>query len=550
MPLSQEAIQKVLGLQEKHIPLEPEEMARDLVVTFYPEEGQIISPRVKAFGERLKEAFFRLGVKVVPYEEALIEIPRLQLLRKYFRVAISSAVVSMKKIFNVPEDRYHMTLKIFSKIRKDRKIREEIKVIALGEGETGNLPMDNVASFTHSTVVTILDMPDGVENEMDFYIHFDTAFQLFAHHMTNIVIGVGESNWILYNFNASHPVYPISENFEKNLLYSLIPKLSSPIKPPQLREFILRKEAFSVGDAEHSPFVKDLTESGPALEKTGLYPKGKAVHDLAFRSEFYEWIGSVHLDHRSGMSFGFLARQMPVKLPPVWLFEDAKKKFGEALPKEKDYFFFKNRSCLILEISKKKIVVQVPDVWVLTQRSGANKTNMDPHKDTIKIGLVNGRMILETPKGLKLKSFFKPSFDTKVILAHAVGNAIFAAVARFLNPSSIFAKQLEKNGIAISHWHGYINPSHIPKGWHVYGQDKPPVSCSSPQSAVYALEGKEKAFGESIQKGEEYLGDVHIEPQHGTNINYSSLKELGEFLGSNEDISVLGNKYLKHYNLT
>ena len=43
MPLSQEAIQKVLGLQEKQILLEPKKMARELMVTFYPEEGQIIT---------------------------------------------------------------------------------------------------------------------------------------------------------------------------------------------------------------------------------------------------------------------------------------------------------------------------------------------------------------------------------------------------------------------------------------------------------------------------------------------------------------------------
>ena len=547
MPLSQKAIQKILGLGEELAPLKPEEMARHLTVTFYPEEGQIFSPRAKSFSDRLKQALIKLGVNVLPYEESLVSIPFVQILWGYAKALSNNFRVAVNKLLSIPNSKHYITLKIISQIRKGKKIRKRVRVIALGEGPTGNLPMDNVASFTHSTVVTILDMPEGIDEGSDFYVHFDTAFKLFAYHMTNIVIGVGEKKWILYNFNASHPMYPLDKDFEKHLLYSLIPKLAAPIRPPRLSSFILKRGFFDVDDIKHVPFVKDLVESGPVLEKTGLYPAGKSVHELAFRNEFYEWVGRVHLDHRSGMSFGFLARQLPVKLPPVLAFTEAKKRFGDSVPAEGDYFTFGGAIFVIIHTAHGRVCVEVPEVWVLTQRSGANKTRISPHKDIIKMGLVKGKKVLETPRGLKLLSYFKPSFDTEVILAHAVGNAIFGAVLKYFHPGSVFAETLEKSGMAISHWHGYINPKFIPAGWHVYGQDCPPVSCSSPQSAVYAFQGKEKAFLESVARGEEYLGDVHVEPQHGTNINYGSLKELGKFLNSNKNISVLGNKFLKYY---
>jgi hypothetical protein len=314
-----------------------------------------------------------------------------------------------------------------------------------------------------------------------------------------------------------------------------------------LSDFKIKEGVLDVNDKNHKPFIEDLMKSGPILEKTNLYPKGKSVHDLAFRNEFYEWVGRVHLDHRTGMSFGFLARQLPVKLPRVLPYEAAKKKFEQEIDSKKDYFRHGGEFYVVVDTSKGKFCLKVPEVWVITQRSGANKTNINPQEDILKMGLVNGEMILETPKGLNLTSYYKPSFDTKVILAHAVGNAIFATILKYLHPGSQFAKIMEKNGVAISHWHGYINPKFIPKGWYVYGQNNPPVSCSSHQSAIYAFRGKEHAFYESLGKEDEYLGDIHIEPQHGTNIIFSSLVELGHFLNSNHEISILGNKYLKFY---
>ena len=149
---------------------------------------------------------------------------------------------------------------------------------------------------------------------------------------------------------------------------------------------------------------------------------------------------------------------------------------------------------------------------------------------------------------MRVDTQYRPSFDTKVILAHAVGNAIVASILAYKNKENEFSRVVRKNGVGICHWHGYFDPKRMPKGIRAYGQKNPHVACSSPQSALYALGGKLSHFIE--QNGTNfYLGDVHIEPHHGINISYSSIESLAQFLLDNPEASVLGNKYLSRYNV-
>jgi len=546
MPLSEDAIKKILEIQGT-VHTTAEGMARDLVVTFFPSHAHQVSPRVMRFGLKLQSTFRMLGAKVIDFESSLEELPRGYFIKRYIKAAFLNGVIVVKQVLGFSETRPFITLRLLSQIRRGKKIRRGIAVIALGEGTPGNLPMDHVASFSQGNIVTVIDMPDGISESTSFEEHFHKALNLFAHHVTNIVIGVSDTHWILYNFNASHPIYPLDKDFEKNLLHSLIPKLAAPIRPPRLKDFRIIQNAFDVNDDTHKLFIDDLIHSGQLLQKTGLYPPGRKIKDLPFRNELYHWMGRVHLDERNGMSYGFLARQMSVSLPEVITKEEALIKYQDLMIPGKDYFVSGQNIFLIIGTAHGEYVLLVPSVWVLTQRSGSDKTKVNPQKDIVKMGLVNGKMILETPRGLRLTNDYKPSFDTKVILAHALGNAIFAAIAKKLDPYSRFAKTLETNGMAISHWHGYINHQLIPAGWYVHGIGNPTVSCSSAQSAIYAFQGKEEVFMESIRTHRSYHGDIHVEPQHGTNITFDSLKELGEYLNSRQDISALGNKYFFGY---
>jgi hypothetical protein len=157
-------------------------------------------------------------------------------------------------------------------------------------------------------------------------------------------------------------------------------------------------------------------------------------------------------------------------------------------------------------------------------------------------------MVLQNQAGDKFDNDYKTSFDTQVILAHSVGNAIIASILNHINPKSAFLRRYLENGISISHWHGYIHPEFVEPGWFVHGIANPHVACSSPQSAMYALQGKLNSFLESISKNIEYKGDIHVEPHHGTNICYTSITDLSKYLINNPTASVLGNSYLYLYN--
>ncbi len=183
----------------------------------------------------------------------------------------------------------------------------------------------------------------------------------------------------------------------------------------------------------------------------------------------------------------------------------------------------------------------------MTLRSGSDKTKFNEKTDLLKIGIKNGQMLAELPDGLSIGSDYRPSFDTKVILAHAVGNAIIATVLAHFNPQNQYSMMLSKNGISISHWHGYFNDELLPEGIESYGSINPHVSCSSPQSAIYALEGKFEYLTKKIQSMnwlEQYRGDIHIEPHHGINVVYPSLRELARYIIKHPDSTSLGNKYI------
>ena len=102
-----------------------------------------------------------------------------------------------------------------------------------------------------------------------------------------------------------------------------------------------------------------------------------------------------------------------------------------------------------------------------------------------------------------------------------------------LRPEACFPYHLAQSGASITHWHDYPDIEQLPKGYYQHGEFNPPVACSTPQSAAYSLLGKIAALEQSLEQEIEYRGDVHIEPNHGTNIvGMLSLAETARLLNS------------------
>jgi len=554
--LRQETIQLILGIK-KPAPLTPEEMAKHLEVTFFP-LSQKVSSNLITFSRKLESAFKSLGIKVIPYEHTLISIRDAGAKIKYLFIFLSRyspkllRYKTIIKIVNFLDEIVQGLQRVISIYVPERilnivkinsyKIKKGIVVIALGENETGNLPIDNTYTFTHNPIVTIIDEPKELKENLSYEEYMEIGLKLFTWHMSNIVITVGEKNWKIFSFNGYSSFYKLYEKFDVYILHDLIPKIATRVSPPRLTEFKLeRSERDFLDDPQLSLYVRDLVDGSHSLAQTKLFPPMRKIDTLPFRNGFYRWVAGLHLDERSGMSYGFIARQLPVRLEKLTLLEKAEQKMGIDELDDKDSFVKNNRIYIIIKVRKEMYIMKVPPVWVLMSRSGSQKTRLDARKDIIKIGLTNGQMVMVVPWGIKLGEDYKPSFDTRVILAHCVANAIYAGVLAYFKKDALFPKILERNGVALVHWHGRISPEFIPGGWYVYGDGNPPVLCSSFQSAIYAFKGKENVIQQNLSSDIEYLGDIHIEPQHGINITWETVKGLSDFLISNPSISELNS---------
>lgn len=549
--LANRALEDVLGL-DGPVKVEPEELAKGLRITRFPLDTQETSPREEAFAEELVDAFEEAGCEIVPYEDTLTALSFDVAFKWFKRAAIRTLKSPFASLTGSDADASYKdakrpTLRALFDVRLGDLIKPGHTVLNVGEGQAGNLPVDYMADFQDISVLTLIDKPEHVEKEMPFTEHYETAIELFAHHMTHVVVGVDDEAWFLYNFNGSHPFYARDGQVDEHVLRSLIPKLAAPIRPPDLANFDVREEAFDPTDELHAPIVDELVASANVLDDSGLYPPGKDLEELDWRNEFYRWAGKIHLDDRTGMSYGFLARQMPSDLSPVWTMEEATSNLEGPPPEPGTARRYDVGLVATLDTPLGPRVVQVPPVRVMTLRSGCDKTNPDPETDLVMLGLVDGQMIMETPKGTLVEDGYRPSFDTKVILAHAVGNALVASVLDAERDDALFPRQLETEGMALAHWHGYVNPDHVLDGWHVHGADKLPVSCGTPHAGMFALDGKLESFANALENDEAFLGDIHIEPQHGTNLTHHTLEDIGRYLTKSDDVAGLGNKHLDAY---
>lgn len=573
--LSREALTTILGINE-HVDLSSQEMAQRIRIAFYPHVGTQVSEHTKAFTVKLRAALTDLGVSIVDYEASLETYPLVKTLKRFVWTLTNNMFCLLPR-FMRPGDlgKHFFDRASLRQFLGRTRIKKGTSIIVVGRQEE-RLPMEHIYSFKHNSVITILDIKQEIIDSPEFMTHFDTAMNFFAHHMTNIVIGVSQQKWIIYNFNASHPTYSTSADLKPILLKGLIPKIAAPVRPYRLSEFFIHKKRFDPLSKQYQASTTDLVDGARAFAATNLYPPGRKIDDLPFRTAFHRFIGSLHLDNRSGMSFGFLAKVLPMRLPQVYSYmgDTVKKQAITALVhkeaiapelareihlhlagKEPNDFFVHQKTCYVaLSVGKRRFVVEVPDVEVLSQRSGSDKTHIQPTKDLLILGLSNGRMSIRMAKDAIIDGGYKPSFDTQVILAHAVGSGIMAGIVRASKKlhaagvgqgsTSTFDTIVEKQGIGIAHWHGYVNNNLIPHTVAVYGGENPHVSCSSPQSALYALAGKINTLSAHVAKGIPFVGDIHIEPHHGTNLSFTSQRELVKFLQSHPDMTELGNRYL------
>jgi len=477
-PLSTAAMCRILGTSI--VPLSTLDMAKSLRVAFYPVVSN--SDNLSNFLEKLRLCLIEVGVKVINYENALSE-------------------------------------------GRNHRIGEGIVLVASGEGKPGDLAIDHVASLSKNTVVAVLRGKHPGIGVSALQTRIDALANALVWHMAHVIIYVDDTTWTVCNMNGAMDTYS-HDALKDRVLDSLIPKLAAPVVPPQKDDLEVDERPLDTLVPNYNLQVRDMLAGAEAWGKIGLLVSRTKMAELEFRTGRYRRIAAAFLSYRTGMSYGFLARQLPLMSLPAIDLDEGPPILRSLDWTQKDFYEIEGHACVALRLMNKQYLIRVPEVSVICTRSGCEKTQLDPDKDLLRLSLVDGRVLIAVPKHGGTEDDCQPSFDTLIILAHAVGNAIVASVLARVKSSSGFHSMLRRNGLALAHWHGFVHSSELPPGYHLHGLTNPPVSCSTPQAAIFALSGKLMALERSLGAGIEYLGDVHVEPSHGTNITGNSLVEL------------------------
>jgi len=351
--LSEGAVKNILGIQEQ-VPLSSSELSRSLHVTFFP--GSTLSERLKGFTERLRNALAESGVTILEYKDALVD--------------------------GSPD-----------------KLREGVVIIAPGELQTGDLPVDHVSNLRKTTVVGVIDGPCPADRVADMQEKLNSIVKTLAWNIVQVVIFVDEDFWTIATMNGAIIRLQTNGEFARDVFSTLIPKLAAPVVPPHSSDFDVHEGALDLSLERFSYYVKDFVESGRLWAKTGLLLFHTTMDSLSFRNRFYKRLAAAYLDHRSGMSYGFLARQLATPAKPAMSIAEAEKQVGGLNWNGLGYQWLHDRLYVGVRLSDQGLVVEVPDVQVLMTRSGCDKSNIDAHRDLVLMGLSRGRVSLLTPRG-------------------------------------------------------------------------------------------------------------------------------------------------------
>jgi hypothetical protein len=397
-------------------------------------------------------------------------------------------------------------------------------ILAPGDFPDHLLAINRVTTLYNNIIVGIYDEPAPLTRDSSPQQRLDAIVGRLARDMVHILIYVTDQSWTICTMNGGVVTFPTPFPLQEDVRCTLVPKLTAQVVPPRAEELDIMHGELHTGTAEFETVAADFMQCSALWSNNAALLTHTSTKGLDYRSAFYQRIVARYLDHRSGMSYGFFASQRPVAVQPA--------------------LFYSGEGLLPVRLQGHNFFIPVPQIRVITTRSGCRKNHLDPKRDLVEIGLIQrngkGRAYLKTPAGSSPEMVAKPSFDTLTILAHALGNALAASILMTLNPESGFPFHLARFGASMTHWHDYPDLSQLPEGYYLHGGSNPPVACSTPQSAAYSLLGKIAALEVAIEQGTEYRGDVHVEPNHGTNIiGILSLAETALLLNPSLSMEVL-----------
>ncbi len=518
--------------------INPKVMAQNLKVTFRPLPRNYHHQNVIKFREELAVKMKQYGVKVIPWTDAItefryeIKLPILQWNQNVKIMTVKSdidAVIDVEKhnsllgkigIF-LAESLYN----IYSKWLWKNQEMSVVKIARLS-----SLLEDHAAKYVEdptNTQVVILSKIDEkfINPLLPYQEKISLGINTLVKTFSEIVIGVSSEKISILNMNLSDSIFTKKE-LDNFVLKSLIPKVFVPISPLLLNRFEIGQYY-----PQESSYAKKLVKLGQDLSSTDLFPPGFKLSQVIKRKSHRD-IVNVIVNGRTGVSYGFVAYAEPpqyIGRPEITLDE-----WNNLLPvadfdRDELRQNSEGRRYLKTLINGEFVFKQIPDIWLMSARSGSNKTDLKLEHDVIRIGLKE-KLYLQLPNQTKPEEIdIKPSYDIYVMLAISLAAALYTP-------------DLIKNGAPIVHFHGYPAFEWFKDDEFCVGVHNPSVPCGTYESGVFNFLG-------IANLAKQQLGNINlvslVEPDHGTNFIAADSEYLVTRLkaGCVEGKIELGGKY-------
>lgn len=487
--------------------LEPTEMARQLRVTFRPLPAA--TPRAIAqFIRSLADTLQEHGVQVVPWDEAaaqgvdVAEIAQLRSGHRKRRGIVANdinAVIDVERTWTARERLRVAFAEIFYRWtlarRKHLSITQVLHSIAWLDEDLLNQLEDPFR--TQIVLVRALDEA-MLRPDVTYAQKIRRGLQVLFRSFAQIALQVSRDQLAVVNLNLCDSVYPLTR-LSETVRTSLIPKLYVPIRPIPINRF-----ALGTFQPESSHYAERLIELGRCMRPTGLFPPGSALSKVILRRSRRD-IFEIMADGRAGVSYGFVAyaeaphyADGPIELSrSQWADLRALPQISKTHVRQSDT----GRRFIRIGEGDQMRFHQVPDLWIMSSRSGANKTGLGG-KDVVRVGLTRGCLTMQSAAGAELAKGVRPSYDLYVMFALALGAALYF-------PSLI------RNGAPMVHFHGYPSPDWFGANERWAGALNPSMPCGTFESGIFNF----LAIAE-LARSSNVTPDLItvVEPDHGVNI--------------------------------
>lgn len=543
--LSLKTIGRLLGGYDARSPLQfqppiidPNRMAKQLKVTFRPLPKGFKNEMLLKFREELKFKLQSYGVQIFSWDEATrefnyeINLPLTKWKKKMQIKIVKSdidAIIDVErpqrlfgKVKSFIAEKFYQIYQKFIEKNQTVSVTQITQLIGWAEDHA----IQKLEDPTSTQVILITELDKNfTDSQLPYQQKIAIGVNTIVKNFSEVVIGVSDSNISILNMNLSDSLFS-RDKFDNFVLKSLIPKIYVPIAPLPMSRFEVGKY-----NPEESIYAKKLGNLSKELATTGLLPSGFKLGEIIKRKSHRDIVNSI-VNGRTGVSYGFVAYAEPPQY--VGNPEISEQEWEYLLPVEE---FSKNevrqnengRRYVKTKLKDRYIYKQIPDIWLVCSRSGANKTDLNIERDILRLGLKN-QLCLQIPEGIDPTQVdIKPSYDTYVMVAIALSAALYAP-------------ELIENGAPMVHFHGYPAKDWFDANEYCAGVDNPSVPCGTYESGVFNFLSIHDIANRNDSN---ILLASLLEPDHGTNIVTQDMDYLLTRLkaGTEKEQIELGGKH-------